>query len=164
MKDIKAPKIERDADGNLVEELDESALEWLPRVLEGTGTIRVDHAKVLGKDHKARDQMIQAIAFKGVRIAVGDGEPILADTPEKRAMIHALARLPQKRKPKAKRVRGRPSVPEPTGDARKMVVALWGALSGLEATRQINEHLGCKVSRNTIRAWIKRWSENQDTE
>lgn len=124
---------------------------------KGAGDVLVvAHARVLGR-MRQRELVLADLAQRGVAIQLPGGDPVIYDTPEKRAEFHAEAIKPTGRPShKQKRLMGRPAkFPMPEGDDLAQFKVWWAGPLHTDAVLElITERYGKKVWRETVYQWL----------
>lgn len=149
-------------------------VEWLPdersMCMSEVGLRRDDvfvvaHARVLGQ-LRQRELVLVDLAARGVRVQLPGGEPVMYDTPEKRAEFHAEAKRPTgrpSRRQKGPRMGRPPKYPKPGEDDLRQIKVWWtGPLTDDAALALIAERYGKKVPRPTVYEWVGKRGEHPD--
>lgn len=132
-----------------------------PAMFRPPCVVIVAHARAFGfhrGGYRRREMALEKITAAGGHVQIADGDPVMYDSPEKRAEFHAAAHLPTGvATPKQKRNAGRPQTyREPDGKDRETAVALYaGPLHTEEVGRVIGDMMRCPpISRATLHRWF----------
>lgn len=142
-------------EGEIVEYAPGERYECLVRGLRAGDVLLLSAARVLGT-YRERDRWLADLASRDIAVQLPGGEPVIYDTPEKRAKFHAEAVKPTGRPSrKQKALMGRPPKHrQPTEDELVALNALWHSdVKRADAIAAASEIMGYDVKDWQMKQW-----------